>query len=69
MDPFMDEMAGTHRVDDEADPEREEWVRQDDEEFNKLRHSLIGEVDRVNKVLRKRRFAQHVCKNKSFYSS
>lgn len=55
MDPFSDEIPGTHRVNDEFDPEREEWVRHDDEQFNKLRNSLISEVSRINKALRKRR--------------
>ena len=56
MDPFTDEIPGTHRVDDEFDPEREEFVRHDDEEFDKLRTNLIPEVDHLNKVLRKKRF-------------
>jgi len=53
MDPFTDEVRGAHRLSEEFDPEREEWVRRDDEHFNKLRHSLISEVNQINKQLRK----------------
>ena len=42
MDPFTDECCGTHRFDDEYDPEQEERVRHDDEQFNQLRHQLLG---------------------------
>lgn len=49
MDPFTDEVRGSHRLSEEFDPEREEWVRRDDEHFNKLRHSLISEVNQINK--------------------
>lgn len=69
MDPFSDEIAGTHRADDQFDPEREEWVRHDDEQFNKLRHSLITDVSRINKALRKRRLKKHIDKNQPFYAS
>ena len=69
MDPFTDEIPGTHRTDDDADPEREEWVRHDDEEFEKLRNSLITEVQEISKILRKRRFMKHVSKNQEFYGS
>ena len=31
MDPFTDENPGSHRSDGDFDPEREEWVRHDDE--------------------------------------
>ena len=54
-------------MDDEFDPEREEFVRQDDEEFNKLRSDLIPEVDHLNKVLRKRRYMKRVAKNQMYY--
>lgn len=67
MDPFTDEIPGTHRVDDEFDPEREEFVRHDDEEFDKLRTNLIPEVDHLNKILRKKRFKKHVAKNEQYY--
>lgn len=69
VDPFMDEMAGTHRSDEEFDPEREESNRHDEEQFNKLRHALIGQVHRINKQLRKRRFQKHAGKNTQFYCS
>ena len=45
MDPFTDE---NHRSDGEFNPEREEWVRHDEEQFNKLRYTLISEVHRIN---------------------
>ncbi len=63
MDPFTDEISGKHRIDDEFDPEREEFVRQDDEEFNKLRNNLIPEVDHLIKRLRKKRASKHKAKN------
>ena len=69
VDPFTDEVPGTHRTDDEADPEREEWVRHDDEEFDKLRSSLISEVHEISKFLRKRRYKKHVGKKQDYYSS
>lgn len=56
MDPFTDENQGSHRSDGECNPEREEWVRHDEEQFNKLRYTLISEVHQINKLLRKRRF-------------
>ena len=59
MDPFSDENQQAHRADDEFDPERKEWVRYDEERFNNLRHTLIAEVNCINKVLRKRRFIKH----------
>jgi len=62
-EPFTDEISGNHRMDDSCDSEREEWVRHDEEEFEKLRHALIAEVHRINKSLRKRRFMKHVAKN------
>ena len=63
VDPFTDENPGAHLVDDEYDPEQEEWVQHDDEQFNKLRLFLIAEVNRINKQLRKRRYLKHACKN------
>ena len=66
MDPFTDE---AHRVDDEFDPEGEENIRRDDEKFNILRHSLIGDVSKINKQLRKQRFRKHIGKNQTFYCS
>ena len=63
VDPFTDENQGAHLVDDEYDPEQEEWVQHDDEQFTKLRLFLIAEVDRINKQLRKRRYIKHANKN------
>lgn len=63
VDPFTDENPGAHLVDDEYDPEQEEWVQHDDEQFNKLRLFLIAEVNRINKQLRKRRYMKHASKN------
>lgn len=67
VEPFTDEVAGTHRSDEECDPERAEWVRQDYEEFDKLRHSLIAEVHRISRGLRKRRNSKYAAKNHPFY--
>ena len=44
-------------------------MRHDEEEFEKLRYALIAEVHRINKGLRKRRFAKHMAKNAHFYMS
>lgn len=52
-DPLADEVPGSgHRISAGSDPEREDWERSDEEEFDKLRHSLISEVNKINKILR-----------------
>ena len=50
------------RADDECNPERDEWVRHDEEEFEKLRYAYIAEVHRINKGLRKKRFVKLMAK-------
>ena len=55
--PPTDETSGaTPR---KIDPEREDWERNDEQEFEKLRCALIAEVHVINKSLRKRRYIKH----------
>ena len=50
MDPFTDEAcANRFSADDSYDPEQEERVRLDDEQFNQSRQELLTQVARINK--------------------
>ena len=43
-------------------------MRHDQEQFDKLRYTLISDVNRINKQLRKRLFKKHHAKKTSGYS-
>ena len=47
-EPATDENQGQHIISD-FDPQKEENVKEDDEQFEKLRQSLISDVEKISK--------------------
>ena len=50
-EPATDENQGQHIISD-FDPQKEENVKEDDEQFEKLRQSLISDVEKISKQVR-----------------
>ena len=50
-EPATDENQGQH-MESDFDPQKEDQVREDDEQFEKLRQSLIGDVEKISKQVK-----------------